>query len=337
MAHEVESMFYVKETPWHGLGVRCNEAPNTEEAIRLAGLDWDIGFKSLHTPEGEIADHRVTYRLSDGKKLGEVGPKYEILQNRDAFRWFEPFLASGEAKLETAGSLRGGRHVWILAQLNRDPIVVVPRADDIVRKYVLLAHAHDGTLATNVGYTPTRVVCANTLAVAMDGKTSALLRVRHTRGMKDALEKVRDVMNVANQSFEATAEQYRQLARKGVVEADLRRYVRMVFQPHVAMARASTAMMLVGQREVIEGEFIEEDEPKCRTYDKIHRLFVEGRGNQADGVRGTMWAAYNAITEYLGYERGKDADVRVDSMWFGDAAKINRRALTVGVQMASAA
>ncbi|WP_394847363.1 DUF932 domain-containing protein [Pendulispora brunnea] len=335
MAHEVESMFYRGETPWHGLGVRCSEAPNTEEAIRLAGLDWDVGFKQLKTPDGEIADHRFTYRMSDGRKLGEVGPNYEIFQNRDAFCWFEPYLSSGEAKLETAGSLRNGRYVWILAELTGDPIVVVPRADDIVRRFLILAHAHDGTLATNLGYTPTRVVCQNTLSAALHSKTSTLLRVRHTRRMKQALAQVRDIMNLANRTFEATGEQYRQLARKGVVEADLRRYVNMVFRPQKAAARASTAMVLASQREIIDAEFIDDDEPKDRIYPKVHRLFVQGRGNQLPGVAGTMWAAYNAVTEYLSYERGKDVDIRVGSNWFGDAADINRRALSVAVQMAA--
>jgi phage/plasmid-like protein (TIGR03299 family) len=342
MSHQVESMFYVGETPWHKLGVALPEAPTTREAIVAAGLDWEVGLKPLVTCDGESVDHRASYRVSDGKILGVVGPAWQPLQNTSAFSFFDPFLAGGEARLETAGSLCEGRRVWILAALNRDPSVIVPQSDDVVRKYILLSNAHDGTLAIKVGFTPVRVVCANTLAMAHDDKASRLLRIRHTKNSADALAAVRDVMNTANQTFEATAEQYRLLAKKDVVEADLKAYVNRVFAPRrveAAAAKRRTSMVLASAPIILDAEFIDDEDAslKSRVFPAVRELFEKGRGNQLPGVRGTMWAAYNSITEYLAYGRGKDSDKRLNEAWFGTGAMLNARALRVGVEMAAAA
>ncbi len=339
MSHEIETMFYCNDVPWHGLGTKVAEAPSIADAIVAAGLDWEVDTKPLFTEGGERVSHVATYRKSDNRVLGVVGPQWRPLQNRAAFDFFDPFLASGEAMLETAGSLREGKRIWVLAALNLEPSVIVPRADDTVRKYVLLSNAHDGTLAVKVGFTPVRVVCANTLRMAHEDGASSLLRIRHTKKTVDSLAAVRDVMNTANQRFEATADQYRFLASKDIVEVDLKRYVNMVFAPQRVQeiaAKRGKAMVLASK--VIEGEFIEEgEELKSRVFPKVYELFASGRGNQLPGVRGTYWAAYNAITEYLAHERGKDASARLNEAWFGSGAALNLRALKVGSELAMAA
>src|SRR5204863_7206686 len=139
-----------------------------------------------------------------------------------------PFLDSKEAALHTAGSLREGSRVWVLAKLNRDPLVVAP--GDEVEKFVLLSHGHDGSLAVRVGFSPIRVVCANTLALAHRADASKLIRVRHSKSLHENLANIREVMDLANQEFEATAEQYRLLARKNINQADLTRYVKKVMK-----------------------------------------------------------------------------------------------------------
>src|SRR4051794_31311156 len=111
MAHLIENMFSVRETPWHRLGSVVQEAPTAEEAIRLAGLDWSVGLEPVSLADGREAPARATVRSSDRSILGVVGPRWHPLQNADAFKWFDPFIASGEATFETAGSLDGGRRV----------------------------------------------------------------------------------------------------------------------------------------------------------------------------------------------------------------------------------
>lgn len=318
MAHEVEQMMYVGQTPWHRLGKRFVEAPSLEDAIVAAGLDWKVTTEPVLSQSGEVLPALATRRSSDGRILGVVGPTYNPLQNSEAFDFFRPFLESGEAAIETAGSLRMGQRVFVLAKLKLDPMEVVK--NDAVQKYVLLSNSHDGTLAVRVGFTPIRVVCANTMALAHDSKASKLIRVRHTKNVLDNLDQIRSVMNLANAEFEATAEQYRLLASKEIKQADLEKYVKLVFNTNKKLAEAEGNIDSLNNRRLING---------------VQPLFEKGRGNDMPGVKGTLWAAYNAVSEYLQYERGSDDQARLDQMWFGQGAQLNKRALDVGVMMAA--
>ena len=234
MAHEVESMMYVGKTPWHGLGVAIPDGKklSIEEAISAAGLDWEVELRHVFTEDNEgslqgILNHYVSCRKTDNAVLGIVGKDYRPLQNRDAFRWFQPFLEGGEATLETAGSLKGGSRVWVLARIRRDPLVV--GKEDVMRHYVLLSNSHDGSLAVRVGFTPIRVVCNNTLCLAHESKASKLLRVKHTSRVRENLEEIRETIDLAQREFATTVEQYRRLASRQINSADLVKYVRLVF------------------------------------------------------------------------------------------------------------
>ena len=319
MAHEVESMFSVKEIPWHGLGVILDKPPTVEEAIIKAGLDWQVRLQPLHMQYDGVnmpVPGYATVRDSDKKVLGVVGPTYQPLQNKEAFKFFQPFIDAGEATIETAGSLRGGKRVWVLARVSQDPVEIVP--GDAVLNFVLLSNGHDGSMAIRTGFTGVRVVCANTMAAAHGDAGSKLLRVRHTKSAAKTLDEVRSIMDVGRREFVARAESFRALARKGVSVEDLKTYVRKVFEPKVTLVTPESA---------------EADVSSERLLAKIIPLFEHGRGNDMPGVAGTYWGAYNAISEYLTHERGQD-DTRLNSLWFGQGADLNARALDVGLKMA---
>ncbi len=315
MAHEVESMAYFGQLPWHVLGTALEEADlyDWPSASKKAGLDWEVELAPLVTADTQAkVTHRAVRRTSDSKVLGVVGPRYAPLQNKDAFAWFQPFLDAKEAALHTAGSLRGGSRVWVLAKLNRDPLVIAP--GDEVEKFILLSHGHDGSLAVRAGFIPVRVVCANTLAMAHGSDASKLIRLKHTKDVLENLANVREIMNLANQEFEATAAQYKLLARKSINQQDVRRYVRRVLK--------------------IDGD----QDISTRTtniVEEIVRLAEAGRGNDLPSVRGTLWTAYNGLAEWLTYNRGRSEDNRLNSLWFGDSANLNRHALEVALDMAA--
>ena len=314
MSHEVESMMFAGEKPWHGLGTALDQDDvyNWQKASVTAGLDWEAEKVSLVTADTQVkVDHFAVRRKTDGKILGAVGRKYTILQNRDAFKWFQPWLEAKEATLHTAGSLREGSRIWVLAKLNREPLVIAK--GDEVEKFILLSHSHDGSLAVRCGFTPVRVVCANTLALSHRSDASKLIRVKHTRDVHENLENIRETMNVINAEFEATAEQYKLLARKTINQADLEKYVKLVFN-------------------VKDGE--ETSTRMKNILEEVTGLFEAGKGNDLPSVRGTYWAGYNAITEYLSYQRGHNADNRLNSLWFGDGANLNRHALETALAMA---
>lgn len=317
MASEVEQMFSVKETPWHKLGRVVREAPSVEDAIQLAGLNWQVEMRALQTVNGALkVPERAIVRSSDESVLGVVGSDYVPLQNDRAFEFFNPFLESNECSLETAGSLRQGRRIWILAKLNRDPIKITK--NDVVQKFLLLSNSHEGYSSVRVGFSPVRVVCANTLAMAHDNKQSQLLRVRHQSTMLENLDQVREIVNTANASFEATAKQYRALAECAVNESDVKEYVKLVFFDK----KIETERMELRLEKMTE---------------TITRLFETGRGNDTKGTRGTAWALYNGVTEYLSYEAGKDSDQRLNSLWFGLNANRNKRAFEMALNMAKGA
>jgi len=272
-----------------------------------------VELVALQTADTQAkVDHRAVRRTSDGRILGVVGPRYVPLQNEDAFAWFQPFLDAKEAALHTAGSLRQGSRVWVLAKLNRTPLEIAP--GDEVEKYLLLSHGHDGSLAVRVGFTPVRVVCANTLAMAHGSDASKLIRLKHTKDIHQNLASIREVMDLANQQFEATAEQYRLLARKSINQADLRKYVERV----------------LGVKD--------DEEPSTRmknVMEEIIALAESGRGNALPVVSGTYWSAYNGVTEWLSYQRGRNQENRLNSLWFGDSAAMNKHALETAWAMAA--
>jgi phage/plasmid-like protein (TIGR03299 family) len=333
MAHELEigsdgqaRMFFVgDEVPWHGLGRQLKSPPTVEEGIIYAGLDWKVERKQLVFAD----DHSIeapafaTVRQSDGNILGVVGTEYHPLQNIDAFKWFQPWLDSGQVTLDTAGSLKGGRHVWVLATIKRDPTEVV-KGDPLIRR-ILLSNSHDGTRMARAGFTATRCVCWNTVSAALTSKQSKLLKVRHTKNIEETLKDIQETMNVADRNFEATLDQMRAMARHGVTKDTLKEYVTRIFRPKPVTNDADEPMT-------------EDQEERCdRIVGNIIPLFEHGKGNDMPGVKGTLWGAYNAVTEYLTWHRGRNADNRLTSLWFGDGQAVGQRAFDEARKMVMAA
>lgn len=310
MSHEVESMFSVRETPWHGLGKVLTQAPTVTEAMVQAGLDWEVSLAPVEY-QGQTLPHlaNVVIRSNDNKPLGVVGPQWTPLQNAQAFDWFSPFLDSNLCTLETAGSLHGGRVVWVMARITTGDMQI--EDGDAVRKYLLLSNSHDGSQSVRVGFSPIRVVCANTLGMAHRDTASKLLRIRHTHALHYTLAQVRDTINAADEAFNATAIQYRKLARLPISRIDLERYITQVVAQNPSDTTAQEKNKIA----------------------EICRLATDGRGNE--GRKLTLWTGYNGLTEYLNYESGRTADTRLDSLWFGKAQNLSNYALEVGIQLAA--
>ena len=358
MAHELgttDTMFSVRETPWHKLGRVVHNAPTTADAIKLAGLDWKVSKAPMFLADGTAVDPKIATavrRDTDGRILGVVGPRYEPWQNESAFAWFDPFLAAGEASLETAGSLRDGKRVWVLARIghNGDSHAAIVPGDEVVN-HMLIANGHDGSLAIHVGRVRTRVVCANTLRGALgEGST---LRVRHTKSAKETLDDVRDLMRAEHDAFSKDVEAFKGLARKQVTKASLREYVQSVFPDSFKSkeerdrARKSKGVVgkvwtpptggslvndLLGSAPVGGDDYAAQiEEVGSEILDRVTQLVETGMGASIPGVRGTMWGAYNAVAEYLQYEAGRGdrgaTEKRMDSMVFGGAATKNALAL----------
>lgn len=328
MSHQVESMMYVGETPWHGLGRKLDNPPTVEEAIKAAELDWTVHLEPIYAKLGTKAvetliDGKKAVVRSGGKKrvLGVVGSNYTPLQNVDAFKFFDPYLESGNFQLETAGSLAEGRRVWILASL-KDGVAEVVK-DDPIKQYLLLSSSHDGSACVTARDTIIRVVCANTEAAAM-AEAKAAGKLRHTRNIVARLGDLQEAMAERHAIFQSSLEQYRYLASKKVKgEADLIQFVNTVFQKKSERGT--------------DAEVPEEITKGAAARAKVVELFSTGRGNQLPKVRGTWWAANNAVTEFIdhhyGEERGTTAERRLQHSMDVDSKR--QHTLNTALKMAS--
>lgn len=306
MAHEFESGLFVSEPAWHGLGVVLPNAPSVDEAIVCAGLDWEVGHMPIYTGSGTpVENHRLVMRLSDGAQYGVVGMDHTIVQNRHAFEWVRPMVDAGDVTIEAAGSLQGGRRVWILAKVKDGTADVVK--GDPVTSHVLFAHGHDGSLAVRAGFTRTRVVCSNTLAIAI-GEGKELLKFKHTAGVHDRLAVARSVLDMQRKQLKADVDIYRMLASKRLGNRNLERYI----------------------RETLSEGAGNDVSIKVRNVDAIVKLAHEGRG----ATPGTLWGGFNAVTEWATHERGRSADSRQNANWFGSGGELIKRALDTAVRYA---
>lgn len=326
MAHMIrqdDGILTVGEKPWHGLGVTLDTPPATAlEALQIAGMDWTCTKQRMKLEEDDRTVKIVgSTKKRDGywgcvvrddtkEQLGVVGPSFQILQNRKLASLFEPFIAEGKLRIETCGSLMNGRRVWMLGKLEGEQ--EIQNGGDIVRKYWMIAHGHDGSLAARVGFTPVRVVCWNTLSASLTNAASSLVKCLHTQSLENNLETLMRAMNATDEVFDLTCDQYRQLASRGVSRTDLREYARIIVDA--------------------PKDELKWTNPQRKKIGEIVGAAVEGIGNKG----ASWWDALNGVTEQLTWHVGRQKEVRLNSLWFGENYNLNQRALDLALDMSLA-
>lgn len=223
MAANVETMFSVRVTPWHGLGEIIQEAPTSDDAIRIAGLDWKVIQSDLICKEnGQIVNgFKVNIRDTDKKTLGIVTDRYKIVQNSEAFAFTDALLGEG-VRYETAGSLASGRRVWMLAKLE-DRIIT----DELIEPYLVFTNSHDGTGAVRVAITPVRVVCQNTLNFALQ-TAERQWSCAHKGDIQGKLEEARHTLLNANRYMDELEEDFGELKLIGLTDDKVKEYIEML-------------------------------------------------------------------------------------------------------------
>ena len=223
MAANVETMFYTREKPWHGLGIRVAEAPSSEEALRLAGLDWQVKQEPVYTDTGEaIPGYKANIRDRDRRVLGVVTDRYKIIQNQEAFAFTDALLGKG-VRYETAGSLQGGRRVWLLARLPKEYII----SGEQVSPYLVFSNTHDGSGAVKVALTPVRVVCCNTLNLALDTAKRSWSMI-HTGNIRDKLQEAEDTLFMAEAYMMQLGKEFGNLQRQKITDRQVAEYIEML-------------------------------------------------------------------------------------------------------------
>lgn len=299
---------YANEVPWHGFGKYIGDDDvDSKHAIQAAGLDWEVETKPMFF-EGEVGfgqpqgllvgsslkgnitvpNHKAMVRTDNNSVLGVVGNRYKPVQNAEAFEFLDGLVETGEMKYHTAGSLRGGRNVWLLGKIGS--MTVVPKDD--VDKYLLLYNSHDGSGALRCFFTAVRVVCANTAAIALKESKGTGICLRHTSKVHDHLIEGKEILQIANKEFSEFELFAKQMTKTKMTDQMMVKLAERLFPDppdHVKSERHNK------KREVLSD------------------LFEFGTGQEILGVRGTGWAAYSALTEFANYyhpARGVDAQQR---------------------------
>ena len=278
MAHEVESMFSVREKPWHYEMTKdvtriIQEAPTSEEALKLAGLDWTIEGKPVFDECGNIIKgYTANTRSSDGKVLGIVGSRYKVVQNAEAFA-FTDSLIGERVRYETAGSLLGGKKVWLLAKLPDRYIV-----GDRTETFMCFTNTHDGTGAVRVCMTPVRVVCNNTLNFALSGAKRSWSAV-HRGNVQGKLEEAREALQLADLYMTKLDEEADRLANQKFTEGQVIQAV----QALVPIDDKAT------ERQKKTAETAREQIIACTLAPDLIKFL------------GTKWGFLNAVSDYVGH------------------------------------
>lgn len=223
MAANVETMFYVRETPWHGLGTRVMEAPGSEDALELAALNWKVRQEPIYTDNNLlIPGYKANVRDLDDKVLGVVTDRYKVVQNDEAFAFTDGLLGEG-VRYETAGALLDGRKVWILARMPREFII----NGEQISPYLVFSNTHDGSGAIKVAVTPIRVVCNNTLNLALSTAKRSWSMV-HTGDVQGKMEEAKQTLFMAEKYMSRLGREFENLRKIELTDRQVMDYIKLL-------------------------------------------------------------------------------------------------------------
>jgi len=310
------SMFYCGEKPWHGLGQKLDSPATSKEAIDAAKLNWTVEKQQLYLPNQDPAHNTfATLRTDNNKILGIVGSSYTCLQNSEAFDFFDSIVGEGKAIYHTAGALLEGKVVWILAKL---PGEIRVTNEDITEKYLLLSNSHDASSAVQIKFTPIRVVCNNTLSVAFADQQ--YLSVYHQKDIKARLKDVPKILNIVNKRYSEIEESFKALLNIQMTDITLKKYLEDIFPD---------------PKNRKDPKLYEYELAKAKSNREWAKyLFENGEGNKMTRVSGSLWAAYNGVTELIDHKITKQSnDRKLNSVWFGDGAVIKGKAHKAALEL----
>lgn len=319
------SFFSVQQKAWHNLGQIVQDYPTSAEAIGHAGLDYEViktplytkGSGIIETASGiEIADselHVPNYfaniRNDNNAVLGVVGKDYQIVQNREAFAFFDAIVGGGDGILyETAGALGNGERIFITAKL--PDYIRVGNGDDVVEKYIFLTTSHDGTGSITAAFTPIRIVCQNTLNASLRNMSN-VVRIRHTSGAKQRLEDAHKVMGIANQLSNEMEGIFNQWAKVKVSDTEVKKLIQLALCPN----KETLQHLQKGNEDEISTVF-------KNTVEDAFAYAMISDTQQMETTKGTLFGAYNAVTGYFQNVRSyKDGEAKLQSIVLGGTAQ----------------
>lgn len=315
MVHLIESIAYTGNAPWHGLGNQLSENQPIEVWADQAGMNWEIlkaqASFNIKTSEKEIQplksfpERKVLYRSDNNHPLSIVSDRYKIVQPKEILEFYRDLTEQAGFELETAGVLKEGKKLWALARTGQSSTL---KGSDTTNAYVLLATACDGSMATTAQFTSIRVVCNNTLSVAL-GDDRHTVKVSHSTTFN--AKSVKHQLGISASSWDEFMYSMKILSERKVTDKEAQRFMDRVFNPQ-------------GHENI-----------NSKAISQVICLFDgQGRGSRLSSAKGTAYGLLNSVTEFVDHERrSKSSDHRLDSAWFGQGANIKARALNKALQM----
>lgn len=318
MAHLVQTMAYANAEPWHGLGNRLQPKQPLEVWQQQAGMDWQINETPVLfniSADGGLhvkahADNKVLFRSDTHAPLSVVSKRYQVVQPHEVLEFYRDLTEAGGFELETAGVLKEGRKLWALAKTGQETVL---RGGDKVGAYLLLATSCDGTLCTTAQFTSIRVVCNNTLQMAV-GDSSGAVKVPHSRRFDPQL--VKQELGIGLSSWERFVGNMRRLADRPIHKFEaMNLIVNVLGDPELPLA----------------------DQPNQKALQNVYALYSgQGMGADLSSANGTAWGLLNAVTQFVDHERrARSQDYRLDSAWFGQGAAIKGKAYQEAMRLAA--
>lgn len=320
-----------KEVPWHSKGQILDHVMTAKEAVENAHLDYEVekrkiytkgktfvtrnefGLGEPHQEEVDIPDVYANVRTDTNQPLGIVRSKYRILQNRDAFGFFDSIVGEGEAIYETAGALGKGERVFITAKLPQQ-IVVAP--NDVVDQYLFITNSHDGSGCIKAAFTPVRIVCANTLAMALH-QSNYNVNIRHTASMETNLKQAHKLMGIAIAKSHEVEDAYVAMSSVKIKDAELKRFIELAMNPTI--------------------EQISEEEYSTQFKNKVNKVLEYAQTDETQlmgTTKGTLYGAFNAITGYYNnVVNYKTADDKINQVLFATGNTVSNRAYDMALEV----
>jgi len=315
MAHQVETMAYSGEIPWHGLGVEVSNDLTPSQMMEKAGLNWSVDkVPTFIEIDGERIETgaQALVRSSDNKVLTQVGAGWNPVQNEEAFEFFSEFVLSGDMEMHTAGSLKEGKMVWALAKVKESFDIF---GGDQVDSYLLFSNPHQYGKCIDIRFTPIRVVCNNTLTFSLERHADISYRANHSSKFDG--DKVKEAMGLAHEKFAQYKEMAQYLGSKRVTAESLIEYYATVFPKTSGSKDIETVDDLSRNAKL--------------AYDALEKQ------PGAEYAEGSWWQAFNSVTYVTDHLQGRSADNRVYNSWFGSNQARKVQALNKAMDMAEAA
>lgn len=333
MAHNINfnertgkySFFSVQQKAWHGLGQIVEQYPTSEEAIKHAGLDYEVvksplftkGSNIIETTNGieigsnelEVPNYFANIRTDNNAVLGVVGKDYHIVQNREAFNFFDAIVGGGDGILyETAGALGKGERIFITAKL--PDYIRVGNGDDVTEKYIFLTTSHDGSGSIAAAFTPIRIVCQNTLNASLRSMTN-VVRIKHTSGAKQRIENAHKIMGLANTLSNQLEDIFNQWTKVKITDREVRKLIQMALSPN----KETLDLIKKGAEDEVSTVF-------KNVVDDAFGYAMMSDTQLMDTTKGTLFGAYNAVTGYYqNVKKYNNAEAKLQNIVLGGTAQ----------------